>query len=136
MPGRGEVDVDHLLEVGEGLGLDGGRTGEAGIVDQHVERAQRALDLGGQSLAIGRDSEVGGERMDRRMQFGERLEPVGAAGGDGHGGSGIREHERHTMAEARGCAGDERGATGEVEEICRRGDGTDRIGVGHRVLRR
>ena len=101
-----------------------------------VDSVKRALDLGGQSLAIGRDSEVGGERMDRRMQFGERLEPVGAAGGDGHGGSGIREHERHTMAEARGCAGDERGATGEVEEICRRGDGTDRIGVGHRVLRR
>jgi len=75
-----------------------------------MERAQRALDLGDETFALGCISKICGEWSDRRMLSGKRIKSIGAASGDSNRGACMGEYECHAMAETRGCAGDQRGA--------------------------
>ena len=119
MPSRGEVDLDHGLEILKGLLLDGLRVGHAGVVDEDIERAQRTFDLGDEAFTLVCIGKIRGEGPDRRMFSGQRSEPIGSTCGNCHGGTRMGQHQCHPPAQTRRCPGDQRGASGEIEHTRR-----------------
>ena len=108
-----DVGVDHAAPV-LGVGaLDPTQQHDAGVVDDHVESAER-VDGGVDGSPHGRlvgDVELQGQRVDavRADLLLEVGEPVDAASGDGHGRTRIREGQCGGVADAGGGAGDECG---------------------------
>ena len=120
-----EVGVDHLVPVGLGLLEHALGHGDAGVVDQHVDRAERVLD--GRDRAL--DARVVGdvERNARDPAAGicdlalQRGELVQLTGGEADRGAVLRQDPGEPLAEALRGAGDQRDAAGEVERIAHSG---------------
>ena len=90
--------------------------GDAGIVDEDVERAQRRLGLARQGLDLGTFSEVAGQHGAVPAELGrERVERLAAGAGDRHAGALRPERAGDGAAQAARGAGDEGGRALKVE---------------------
>ncbi len=120
-----EVGVDHLVPVGLGLLEHALRHRDAGIVDQHVDRAERVLDGRDRALDAGVVGDVQSDARDLAaaggnlaLQLGELVQ---LAGGEADRGAALGQHPGEALAEALRGAGDQRDAAGQIEQIAHRG---------------
>ena len=74
-----DVDVDHLLPLGDLGLLERGAEHHAGVRDDEVDAAELGADGVGDALDVVRVGDVGGDREDAF----EGLEAIGAAGDGG-----------------------------------------------------
>ena len=96
-----QVDVDDLAEFIKGLLLDRPVVAYPGIVDQHVEPAERLEPLD-QRLPVVGVGDVAGDRLDPLAALaGQFVEEVSAPGGRQHGRARLVQDAREPRAEAR-----------------------------------
>jgi hypothetical protein len=103
-----DVDVEHLVPLAVGVGLDGAGGADAGVVDHDVEAAQPLGGLADRRPDRGVVGPVGADLLQRRLRGGRghvQAGHPGAPGGQQPGGG---------QADARGAAGDQRPQAGEL----------------------
>ncbi len=105
---RGQIDRDHLVPVvGRIVGDRQRQAGDAGIVDQHIEAAERGDRVGHHALDLGALAHVAGLGGEAGDLFRQRIERSGVDVADedfrAGGGKGAREF----AADAGGAGGDE-----------------------------
>ncbi len=119
--GAVEVDVDHLAELLRRLARGGIGGADPGVVDEHVDLAQRAHGLLDHARAVLGLGDVGGdgdaaaaERLDVALGL---LEPLRAAGADRDVGAGLGEPGGERGAEPGRGAGDDGDLAVEAEAV-------------------
>jgi hypothetical protein len=103
-----DVDVEHLVPLVVGVGLDGAGGADAGVVDHDVEPAQPLGGLADRRADRGVVAHVGADLLQRGLEGGRGQVEAGhpgAAGGQEAGGG---------QADAGGAAGDQRPQAGEL----------------------
>ncbi len=120
-----EVGVDHLVPVGLGLLEHALGHRDAGVVDQHVDRAERVLDARDRTLDARVVDDVQRDACDPAASSGDLAlqgsKLVELTGGEADRGAALRQDPGEPLAEPLRGAGDERDAAGEVEQIAHRG---------------
>jgi hypothetical protein len=86
---------------------------DARVVDQHVELRKLRDDAGGERDATGLVGDVGLDRVQAVARGDLELAATSAA--DDHVGARAAQARREREADARGTAGDEDGAVGDVD---------------------
>jgi hypothetical protein len=96
----GQVDLDHLPQVAQGLLIEWSVVANAGVVDQHVEPAVPARELA-EMLPVRRVGDVAGERFDPGPALLRQLaEKVGAASGGDDVRAGRMQHPGESCSQA------------------------------------
>ncbi|KAG0765505.1 hypothetical protein G6F22_018003 [Rhizopus arrhizus] len=85
---RIEVGVDHIVPLVHAHAMEGGVTGDAGVVDQDLDRAQFGLDRAYQRFGAAGVGDLAWEDRHRVTAFGQRLLPGARRGGGGPPGLG------------------------------------------------
>ena len=98
-----DVDVDHLLPLGDLGLLERGAEHHAGVRDDEVDAAELGADGVGDALDVVRVGDVGGDGEDAF----EGLEAIGAAGDGGDPRALVREPLRGRGSDAAAGSGDD-----------------------------
>lgn len=115
------VDVDEIAPLRRILLVEPGETGDAGIVDEAVDRAEPRLTLPDRACERIIVTDVGGDREHVRKRH--RLDQFGSAGDQKQGITGSREDACGFLTDAGACAGDH-------DERLSAGHGLPPVGIG------
>ena len=100
VPQRGDVHLHRRAESLQRLVLDRDRATDAGVVHEHVDATEPGEHVGDESSAIGLVRHVGDDDVCPGKLGGERLEPLGAPGGQHHLRADAVEYGREVRAES------------------------------------
>src|SRR6185437_4839795 len=118
-PGPLEVGVDDAIPVLLAVLEHGLRDGDAGIVDENVERPQRRPRRGDGVAHAPDIADIARDAGDAATLCGDlacrRLEPIGMTRGERDRRAGARQHAGEMLPEPARCPGDEGDAAREVE---------------------
>ena len=110
-----DVHLHGAPERVQVLVLDRHGVADAGVVDEHIDRARLGHGLGDQPLALLGDGDVGRHDDRAREVGGQRLQPLGPPCRQHHGGAGGVEHPGEAVTETGRRAGDDGHAVLEPE---------------------
>ena len=107
------------VPVGVGHAHEQAVLGDAGIVDEDVDAFELGFRLLAERLDLVAVRQIGREQFYAVAEFGgQRLQLLDARAVQADDGALRVQHAGDRLADAAGCAGDERLAAGQIEHVC------------------